>query len=212
VFFQEIHFMKKRVKFTLTILLAVCILTVLFLSNGDIPVFAQQPTGSVPTVTGTPSGPFITVANADGANVRAGPSSVYYEKIGPSLIDGQIVPALGKSPGGDWIQIYYPGVPGNKGWVYAPLVELSPGYLPIVEPPPTSTPWATPVIDPTLLAAFAATGNPTRLPTFTPAPAIVIPTYESIDSGLPGIPMGLVIFGLAFIGFFGAAISLLRRR
>lgn len=184
----------------------------LLLMDQHSPARAQQPTGSVPTVTGTPSGPYITVVNADGANVRAGPSSIYYEKIGPSLIDGQIVPALGRSPGGDWIQIYYPGVPGDVGWVYAFLVELSPGYLPIVEPPPTSTPRVTPVIDPTLLAAFASTGNPTQLPTFTPPPPLEIPSYASENNGMPRIPMGLVIFGLAFIGLFGAAISLLRRR
>lgn len=204
--------MNCRVKFTLISFIVLALLGGLFLSTEQISVLAQQPTGSVPTVTGTPSGPFITVVNADGANVRAGPSSVYYEKIGPSLIDGQQVPALGRSPGGEWIQIYYPGVPGNVGWVYAYLVELSPGYLPIVEPPPTSTPRVTPVIDPTLLAAFAATGNPTQLPTFTPPPPLIIPTYGSNDSGLPRIPMGLVIFGLAFIGLFGATISFLRRR
>ncbi|OGN75899.1 MAG: hypothetical protein A2X25_01790 [Chloroflexi bacterium GWB2_49_20] len=204
--------MNNRVKYTLIIYILTGVLMGLFLSAGHIPVLAQQPTGSVPTVTGTPSGPYITVVNADGANVRAGPSSVYYEKIGPSLIDGQQVPALGRSPGGDWIQIYYLGVPGNVGWVYAPLVVLSPGYLPIVEPPPTSTPRVTPVIDPTLMAAFAATGNPTQLPTFTNPPPLEIPTYGSNNSALPGIPMGLVIFGLAFIGLFGATISFLRRR
>ena len=204
--------MRYRVKFTLVSIIALGILSSLLLLSGQLPVFAQQPTGSVPTVTGTPSGPIVTVVNADGANVRAGPSSVYYEKIGPSLIDGQQVPALGRSPGGDWIQIYYLGVPGNVGWVYAPLVVLSPGYLPIIEPPPTSTPRVTQVIDPTLIAAFAATGNPTQLPTFTPPPPLVIPTYEPNESSLPRIPMGLVIFGLAFIGLFGAVISFLRRR
>jgi len=204
--------MRYWVKFTLVSIIGLGLLSSLLLLSGQLPVFAQQPTGSVPTVTGTPSGPIVTVVNADGANVRAGPSSVYYEKIGPSLIDGQQVPALGRSPGGDWVQIYYLGVPGNVGWVYAPLVVLSPGYLPIIEPPPTSTPRVTQVIDPTLIAAFAATGNPTQLPTFTPPPPLVIPTYDANDSSIPKIPMGLVIFGLAFIGLFGAAISFLRRR
>jgi hypothetical protein len=204
--------MKYRVKFYLASIIILGLLSNLFFSSKNYLVFAQQPTGSVPTVTGTPSGPIATVVNADGANVRAGPSSVYYEKIGPSLIDGQKVPALGRSPGGDWIQIYYLGVPGNVGWVYAPLVVLSPGYLPIIEPPPTSTPRVTQVINPTLIAAFAATGNPTRLPTFTPPPPLVIPTYDISDSNLPKIPMGLVIFGLAFIGLFGSAISFFRRR
>lgn len=201
-------FTKKTILIILFMILAVGLL----LSGTQNHAIAQQPTGSVPTVTGTPSGPYITVVNADGANVRAGPSSIYYEKIGPSLIDGQVVPALGRTAGGDWIQIYYPGVPGNVGWVYAPLVVLSPGYLPIVEPPPTSTPQVTPVIDPTLLAAFASTGNPTQLPTFTPPPPLQIPSYSTENTGLPRIPMGLVIFGLAFIGLFGAGISFLRRR
>lgn len=204
--------MTHQVKFILFIIIVFGLLGSSIVFSGQIPAFAQQPTGSVPTVTGTPSGPIATVVNADGANVRAGPSSVYYEKIGPSLIDGQKVPALGRSPGGDWIQIYYLGVPGNVGWVYAPLVVLSPGYLPIIEPPPTSTPRVTQVIDPTLIAAFAATGNPTPLPTFTPPPPLVIPTYVASDSSISKIPMGLVIFGLAFIGLFGAVISFLRRR
>lgn len=203
-------------KFTQKISLIACItlglLTIFLISSDHLDGLAQQPTGSVPTVTGTPSGPIVTVVNADGANVRAGPSSVYYEKIGPSLIDGQQVPALGRSPGGDWIQIYYPGVPGNVGWVYAPLVVLSPGYLPIVEPPPTSTPRVTPVIDSTLIAAFAATGNPTQLPTFTLPPPLVIPSYDTDENSLSRIPMGLVILGLAFVGLFGSAITFLRRR
>ena len=204
--------MTRQVKFILLIIIVSGLFGSSIFISGQNPAFAQQPTGSVPTVTGTPSGPIATVVNADGANVRAGPSSVYYEKIGPSLIDGQKVPAIGRSPGGDWIQIYYLGVPGNVGWVYAPLVVLSPGYLPIIEPPPTSTPRVTQVIDPTLIAAFVATGNPTPLPTFTPPPPLVIPTYTASDSSISKIPMGLVIFGLAFIGLFGAVISFLRRR
>jgi hypothetical protein len=207
----EVVNMKYLKKFVLLLVL-IFLMGGLLILNQQTLVIAQQPTGSVPTVTGTPAGPYITVVNADGANVRGGPSSIYYEKIGPSLIDGQIVPALGRTAGGDWIQIYYPGVPGNVGWVYAPLVVLSPGYLPIIEPPPTSTPRVTPVIDPTLLAAFASTGNPTQLPTFTPPPPLDLPSYTTDDTGLPRIPMGLVIFGFAFIGLFGAAISFLRRR
>ena len=201
-----------RIKFTLPLIVLLMIITAISLQTGQGSVLAKQPTGSIPTVTGTPAGPYITVANADGANVRAGPSSVYYEKIGPSLIDGQIVQALGRSPGGDWIQIYYPGVPGNAGWVYAPLVVLSPGYLSIIEPPPTSTPRVTPVIDPTLIAAFAATGNPTRLPTFTQPPPLEIPNYSDNASSNPRFPMGLIIFSLAFIGIFGAMISFIRQR
>ncbi len=178
-------------------------------------VRAQQPTGSIPTVTSTPLGPYIIVnLDQDQINVRAGPSTYIYPPIGV-LLGGQRAPALGRSPGGDWIQISYPGVPGSVGWVYAPLVTLSPGaHLPIVEPPPTPTPVATPTIDPTLAAAFVVPATPTRLPTFTPPPPLEIPTFvQEGGGGRSGrVPMGLVIFGLGFLGLFGMLISFLRGR
>lgn len=176
-------------------------------------VAAQQPTGSVPTVTGTPAGPFITVSNTEPQiNVRSGPSSFKYPPIGV-LLNGETAPALGRSPGGDWILIHYNGVPGNVGWVYAPLVKLSPNAnLPISEPPPTPTPATTPTIDPTLAAKFITSVPPTRLPTFTPPGALVIPTYESPGPRTGGMPIGLVIVLLALIGGFGTLISFLRGR
>jgi len=182
-----------------------------FLAPGSMPAAAQQPTGSVPTVTGTPSGPMITVTYPEQINVRAGPHSVYYLAIGV-LLPGEQAPALGRTAGGDWIQIAYPGVPGGVGWVYAPLVGLSPGFLPIIEPPPTATPRTTPTIDPTWVAAFSIPSTPTRLPTFTPPAALVYPTFSPVNSGGTSVPMGLVIFGLAFIGIFGAFIAFLRGR
>lgn len=176
-------------------------------------VAAQQPTGSVPTVTGTPIGAYITVANTEPQiNVRSGPSSFRYPSIGV-LLNGETAPALGRSPGGDWIQIRYEGVPGNIGWVYAPLVKLSPNAnLQILEPPPTPTPPTTPTIDPTLAAAFIPQFTPTRLPTFTPPGPLVIPTYESPGPRAGGIPLGLAIVLLVLIGGFGALISFLRGR
>jgi len=182
-----------------------------FLWPESIPAAAQQPTGSVPTVTGTPSGPMITVTYPEQINVRAGPHSVYYLAIGV-LLPGEQAPALGRTAGGEWIQISYPGVPGGVGWVYAPLVGLSPGFLPIIEPPPTATPRTTPTIDPTLAAAFSIPSTPTRLPTFTPPPPLAYPTFEPVSSGGVSLPMGLVIFGLAFIGIFSAFIVFLRGR
>jgi hypothetical protein len=176
-------------------------------------VAAQQPTGSVPTVTGTPIGAYITVSNTEPQiNVRSGPSSYKYPTIGV-LLNGEMAPALGRSPGEDWIQIRYNGVPGNIGWIYAPLVKLSPNAnLPIIEPPPTPTPPTTPTIDPTLAAAFIPQFTPTRLPTFTPSGPLIIPTYESPGVRAGGIPMGLVIILLALMGGFGALISFLRGR
>ncbi len=175
-------------------------------------VAAQQPTGSVPTVTGTPTGPTIKVTYSEQINVRAGPSSYLYNAIGV-LLPGETAPALGRSPGGDWIQIKYDGVPGNVGWVYAPLISLSPNAnLQIVEPPPTATPATTPTFDPTLLAAFIPQYTPTRLATYTPAPPLVIATYAVVSEKSGGIPLGLVIVILALIGAFGGLISFLRGR
>ena len=75
-------------------------------------------------------------------NVRTGPGTDY-DSIGV-LIAGQVVPALGRSGGGSWIKIVYAGVADGVGWVYSPLVTLiEGGDLPVVEPPPTATPWVT---------------------------------------------------------------------
>jgi hypothetical protein len=179
---------------------------------GKAGVNAQIPTVSVPTVTGSPQGPVVDVRrdiDQDSINVRAGPSAKY-DIIGV-LIVGQCVPAKGRTPGGDWIQIFYPGVPGSSGWVYSPLVTVS-GGIPIVEPPPTPTPRTTPTIDPTLAAQFILEIPPTRLPTFTAPPPLVIPTFEGqAPAAVPaGIPMGIVVIGMAVLGFFGILISFLR--
>lgn len=194
------------------IFLLVGILVIVFNAPASQKVAAQQPTGSVPTVTSTPTGPTIKVTYPEQINVRSGPSSYLYTAIGV-LLTGETAPALGRSPGGDWIQIRYEGVPGNTGWVYAPLVSLSPNAnLSIVEPPPTPTPATTPTIDPTLAAAFIPQFTPTRLPTFTPPGPLVIPTYVSASPEKGGVPLGLVIVLLSLIGGFGALISFLRGR
>ena len=172
----------------------------------------QIPTVAIPTVTGTPLGTMATAgSDQDQINVRAGPSTDY--PIVGVLIAGQQVPALGRSVGGLWIQIDYPGVSGGVAWVYAPLVDVS-GNLPIVEPPPTPTPRTTPTIDPTLAAQFIVEIPPTRLPTFTAPPPLVIPTFlpEENSTNPAGVPMGFVIIGLGVIGLFGTLISFLRGR
>jgi hypothetical protein len=176
-------------------------------------LIAQIPTVSIPTVTGTPSGATATVSNEfDQINVRSGPSSLDYPIIGV-LIAGQKVPALGRTPGDLWIQIAYPGVPGGIAWVYAPNVKVE-GSLPIVDAPPTPTPRVTPTIDPTLAAQFIIEIPPTRLPTFTAPPPLVIPTL--IPDSSPGqggrVPVGLIVVGLAVMGIFGTLISFLRGR
>ena len=174
---------------------------------------AQVPTGSVPTVTGTPAGAMVQVKNTgeqDQLTLRAGPGAIDYEIVGV-LIVGQTAPALGRSVGGDWIQIAYPGAPGGVAWVYSPLVDLT-GAVSIVEPPPTPTPRVTPTIDPTLAAQFLVEAPPTRLPTFTAPPPLSLPTFTPQDSAAQSdrVPMGLVIVALGVVGMFGALISFLR--
>jgi len=170
----------------------------------------QPPTVSIATVTGTPTGPVIVVP--DQVNVRTGPNTEY-QLIGV-LIAGQTAPAIGRTSGGDWIQITYAGVPDNVAWVYSPFVVLDPpgAFLPIIEPPATATPRVTPTIDPTLAAQFNLSDvTATRLPTFTAAPPIIQPTIAApdLDAGT-GIPPVLTIAGLVLIGTFGILISVLR--
>ena len=180
-----------------------------------IPVNAnliQQPTIGIPTVTGTPKGVTATIGldQEEPINVRSGPS-VFFDKIGV-LLPGQELPVLGKTAGGDWILIEYLGVPGNIGWIYAPYVVLTPGEIQIVEPPPTPSPIMTKTINPTLAAQFIVTPISTRLPTFTPAPPMIIPTYMdySISAAPGGIPMGLIILVIAGLGVLIALFSKIR--
>jgi uncharacterized protein YraI len=203
--------MRTWIKIGLLILFVFGFASMLWLAPAWTPAAAQQPTGSIPTVTGTASGPFITVTSADGANVRAGPSSFDYAAVG-ALVVGETAPALGRSPGGDWIKIIYVGAPGGVGWVYAPLVSLSPGNLPILEAPPTATPRTTPTINPTYAAAFQVQTTPTRLPTFTQPPPVATLNFEPAAGTGSRVPMGFVILGLALIGILGAVISFLRGR
>jgi len=175
----------------------------------------QIPTVDIATVTSTPTGPIIRV-RADGdmnqINVRNGPGT-NYDKVGVLLV-GQTAVAKGRSEGGLWILIHYPGVPGDEAWVYSSLVDIGQGALPIIEPPSTPTPQVTATIDPTLAARYVVTSEATRLPTYTPPPPLIIPTFQEmpVQTGPAGVPMGLVIIGLAAIGIFLGLFSLAQGR
>ncbi len=177
---------------------------------------AQEPSPTAttaPAVTATTAGPMLTVhpGGEPQINVRSGPGRNY--NIVGTLDDKQWVPALGRTPGGDWIQIVFPSAPGGVGWVYAYLTDVN-GDLPIIEPPPTPTPRTTPTIDPTLAAQFIGEVPPTHLPTFTTPPRLTMPTFppEIPMRGSGGQPIGLVIVILGTIGLLGILISLLKRR
>jgi hypothetical protein len=163
---------------------------------------------AVPTATF--SGPTILVPEL--VNVRLGPA-VEYDQVGV-LIAGQRALALGRSEGGKWIEISYPGVPGNVAWVYAPFVVLEPAsaMLPIIEPPPTPTPRVTATVDPTFAAQFnLGAPPPTRLPTFTPVEPLPQPTPVADEpTAGTGFPPIFAILGFLVVGLFGTVISFLR--
>lgn len=170
---------------------------------------AQQPTETPAAASGL----FITVVTDEPQiNVRMGPSSTVYPVVGV-LITGSTAPALGRSQGGDWIQIEFPSAPGGKGWVYSPLVQVSPpGNLQVVEPPPTPVPPATSTIDPTLAAQFITQPTHTRLPTFTPPPTLAGFDYEVGESSAPAqIPWASIIIAFAVLGVVGFLLSLIFR-
>jgi hypothetical protein len=182
-----------------------------------IDVQAQQntpaaPTVAIPTVTGTPTGPFITVnADQDQINVRECPNTTTCAIIGV-LLPGETRPAKGRSPGGEWIMIEYPFPPNGVAWVHSSLVTVSPGFLTVIEPPATPTPLVTATVNPTLAAQFIVTAVPTRLPTFTqPAPLDIPTLIPEVNPGIvPNVPMGMIIAVLAALGIFGGFISLIR--
>ncbi len=206
--------MLKRIPLLIAVLTGL-LAVVLFSLGTDLALASendQQPTVSIPTVTGSPRGPIAIVYSdpEDQINVRSGPD-VFYPKVGV-LINRQEVPALAQTEGGAWVKIVYPGVPEGVAWVYAPYVRVT-GELPVVPKPPTPTPETTPTIDPTLASQFISEIPPTRKPTFTPAPPLVVPTYQpvQISSGTGGLPSGFIILGLASVGLFGLVVSFLRR-
>jgi hypothetical protein len=178
-------------------------------------VHAQQPTGSVPTVTGTPQGVIVALyLDRAQEDVYSGPSDVLYPRIGV-LVAGQEMPAYGISEDELYVQIYYPGVPDSVAWVYAPYVKIvKTGQMPKLHTPPTPTQASTPVvnINPTLFAAYATPVISTRLPTFTAPAPLVVAIFVADASVANRIPMGLLIFGFGFVGALGALISFLRGR
>jgi len=177
---------------------------------------AQQPTGSIPTVTGTPSGATVAVySDLVMVDVYSGPSKYLYPIPIGVLLAGQEVPAYGYSEDKNYIQIYYPGVPDSVAWVFAPYVQMKKiGPLPLLPSPPIPTSASTTVvnIDPTLAAAFSSPVAPTRLPTFTPPVPLAVATFSESSSIASRMPAGLLILGFGLVGALGALISFLRRR
>ena len=197
------HFIYKR---SLIFVILTLILMIMFLALQPLVVVQAQQQG-----TATPGVVVMTVVYDDRLNVRAGPHSVYYDVIG-YLYPGDQRTVIGRSPAGEWIVIADPNLPNGRGWVYASptYIELSPGLLAIIEPPPTPTPFI-PTVDYQLAAQFTIQPAATRMPTFTPPPARTEVVFTSRDNG-KHFPLGSVILGLAILGFAGVLFSALRRR
>lgn len=202
-----------RISLFISALFACLWLATFFISSTPPNVYAQQPTGSIPTVTGTALGPFVRVdPSLQIVRIYAGPSSFDYPAVGV-MQGGETAPALGRASGREeWIEIRYAGIPGSTAWIFGLYVSLSPGaVLPLIDIPPTPTPFSTPTINPTLEAAFIGQQTPTRLPTFTPPPPLDVPSFDSSSASAGiGMPLGLVILILGLFGFLGAVISYLR--
>ena len=159
----------------------------------------------------TPTGVLATVIYAEQINVRGGPSTVNFPIIG-QLFPGDVVPALGISPGREWVQISFANGVGGVGWVYAPFVSLSGGELRIIEPPPTQTPLVSATVDLTLAAEFIVQPTQTRIPTFTPPPPLEVPQFNEAGSSQPsGTALGILILLLVIIGGVGLALSFVLR-
>jgi len=158
---------------------------------------------------------YVTV-NADQpqVNVRSGPNSYLYGKIGV-LFTYESAPVLGRSPGGDWFQIACPAVSGGAGWVYAANMTLTAqGELPVVDIPATPAPLFTATVDPTLAVAFPPVPpTTTRLPTFTPAAPQTPPVFSD-DASLPlsGNLGGALIVAVAALGLAVLLLSFFLKR
>jgi len=211
----------KQIRFRL-VLFVIPLAIFWVLSAGSVAdVFAQESaTTLTPPVSST--GIYITVLYDEPfANIRLGPSSIIYPKVG-RLYPGDIAPALGRSPGGEWIRIEITSIPNdefvaapnNKGWIYSALVQVSGGPLQIVEPPPTPVPPPTSTIDPTLAAQFTIFPTNTRLPTYTPPPSLVVPSFTQAVPAVKSdaIPMAMVIISWGSLGVFLFILSFFFRR
>jgi hypothetical protein len=199
----------KRIWFHLTVFTILIILFSYWIYFASPPtvVLAQQPKN-------IPAGMFITVITEEPQiNVRMGPSSSIYPIV-CTLLRGETAPALGRSQGGDWIKIEFPGAPYDQGWVYSPLVQVSPGALQIVGPPPTPVQPPTATIDPTLAAQFNVVPTGTRPPTFTPPPSLNTPSFTQIPSAnsISSVPLAAIILALVILGMIGFSLSLVTHR
>lgn len=161
--------------------------------------------------TATVGGPYVYVPEK--VNVRTGPAT-YFDQVGV-LVAGQMAPALGRTEVGEWIQVEYPGAPGSQAWIYAALVTVRDAELmdlAVVVPPPTPTLSISTTLIYDTESGGPATAAATRLPTFTPAPPIVIPTFAPEAAGTARVPPIYYIGGLLALSLVFAIIAVMQQR
>ena len=179
-----------------------------FISVKQVQAYQDAPTATPTLLPGT----YATVTYSEQINVRGGPSTVQYPRVG-HLNPGDVVQALGVSPGREWVQIAYPDAPGGVGWVYAIYVSVTGGELHVVEAPATPTPPITATIYATLAAAFNFQPTPSRIPTFTPAPPLTVPQFTQVAaSGATGMAPGYLVITFLVLGAVGFLVSFLWRK
>jgi uncharacterized protein YraI len=198
---KNVYEMKRKwFKFCMGVLVGVVLGMVMF-----FPVKQAQAYQDASAVT-------ITVTYTDPINVRGGPSTVYYPIVG-RMFPGDTARALGTSPGREWVQIEYPSAPNGVGWVYAIYVSVTGGELSVVEAPFTPTPEITATLDPTLAAAFNFEPTPTRMPTFTPPPPLVVPQFtEALPVRSVKLAPGVIALSLIVLGAAGLLMSFVFRK
>ena len=161
--------------------------------------------------TATVGGPYVYVPEK--VNVRTGPAT-YFDQVGV-LVAGQMAPALGRTEVGEWILVEYPGAPGSQAWIYAALVTVRDAELmdlAVVVPPPTPTLSISTTLIYDTESGGPATAAATRLPTFTPAPPIVIPTFAPEAAGTARVPPIYYIGGLLALSLVFAIIAVMQQR
>lgn len=176
----------------------------------NIPVSAFQTES--PTATLRPETVYITVTYIEDINVRAGPNSVYYPVVGVLPI-GATAPAVGRSVASEWVKIIFPEASDGSGvgWVYATLVTLSPGLLPIVEPPPTVMPAFFSTYNPAYAVSLVPQSTATRPATFTAPAPLVVTTYTNPIGEDTKVSTGTIVLILGVIGLCGLFFVSLRR-
>jgi hypothetical protein len=180
--------------------------------GGMVRTTAQARQAETATLTPGVELVYITVTYVEPVHVRGGPNAVYYPIVG-TLPIGAVQQAVGRSLAGEWVKIIYPEANDGSGvgWVYANLVTISPGFLPIMEPPPTAAPVIIKTLDPDMVASLQPPATPTRLATFTAPAPLVLPTYENPVDGGGGLSAGVLILILGGVGLAGMAIASIRR-